>query len=226
MMAGKNVGATPYINVDGGELFSQATAISPAEADSIKKRQEAIDKLLSEKGLAKYKLELLFTGARSVHKPFPGIVTWWESGSKFHGGGDSKLYQCPGKHLGGDCESFIPDSANGLNYIVCPACGRMWKNEQVIGEVYYNMPMQKWADVVTTWFQKLQMNADIRIKYARDDIREAARLEQDRQLHGDILEQVRSEDRRSVSVYPLANIIKDTSNGADLRERILAYLRA
>jgi hypothetical protein len=225
-MSGKIVSPTPYVGVDGSELFSQATAISPAEAHALKEKQEALDKLLSEKGLAKYKLELMFTAARSIHKPFPGIVTWWESGSKFHGGGDSKLYQCPGKHLGGACDAFIPDSANGLNYIVCPTCGKMWKNEQVIGEVFYNLPMQKWADVITNWFVKLGLNADIRIKYARDDIRDAARKEQDRQLRGDILEKARSGERRSMSVYPMANIIKDTANGADLRGRILAYLQA
>ena len=70
------------------------------------------------------------------------------------------------------------------------------------------------------------MNADIRIKYAQRDIRTAARLEQERQRGGELLQEVRSSELRSSSTYPLANIIKDTAAGADLRGRILAYLQA
>jgi hypothetical protein len=222
-MGGK-VEQTPFA---GSEIFSHASPLDAEEAHAIEEKQAALDKFLSEQGLAKYKLEVMFTAARSIQRPFPGILTWWESGSKFHGGGDSKLYMCPSKHLKrGTCEAFIPDRANGLSYIVCPTCGQLWKNEQVIGEIIFNLPMQKWADVIVNWLQKLGLNADIRIKYARDDIRDAARKEQDRQLGGEVLEKARGGERRSVSVYPLANLVRDTSNGADLRGRILAYLQA
>lgn len=212
--------ATPYSAVDGTELFSSAVAINSAEANAFKEKQEAVDKLLSENNLAKYKLEVMFTGARSTTRAFPGIVTWWESGSKFHGGGDTKIYLCPG------CEAYVPDSANGLSCVVCAKCGKLWKGEQLHGEVYYNLPMQKWAEVLLKWFTKMGLNADIRIKYARDDIRDAARKEQDKQLHGDLLRTVRSDERRSVSVYPMRNIVRDTAGGADLLGRILAYLQA
>ena len=72
-MSGKIVSPTPYTSVDGSEIFSQATAISPAEVQAIQEKQEALDKLLSEQGLAKYKLELMFTSARSNHSHFQAL---------------------------------------------------------------------------------------------------------------------------------------------------------
>lgn len=212
------------------ELFA-SPAISPAEQAAITEKMKALDALLKEKNLAKYKLEVTFNNERSMHRPFGGTVTWWESANKLHGGGDSKLYLCDCNadypHLEGKgCGGFLPDSANGLNFIVCPSCGTMWKNEEVVGEIWYKLPIQKWADVMLKWFVKLELNCDIRIKYARDDIRTAAMLEQQRDRGGELLQTVRDPERRASSTYPLANIIRDTSAGADLRGRILAYLQA
>jgi len=82
------------------------------------------------------------------------------------------------------------------------------------------------VDVLLKWFLKLEMNADIRVKYHKDDIRNAARSEQEKQHMGDILNRARSFERRPCYIYPLRNIIKDTSAGADLRGRIHAFLTA
>jgi len=206
-------------------------AKSEEEHVNAQEQRRLYDQLLQERGLAKYKLEVTFTNERSMHRPFGGTVTWWESGTKLHGGGDSKLYVCDNNssfpHLERrGCGAMLPDSANGLNFIVCPRCGVMWRNEEVVGEVWYKLTMQKWADVMLRWFTRLEHNADIRIKYARDDIRTAAMLEQERNRGGELLRKVRDPERRASSTYPLANIIRDTSAGADLRGRILAYLQA
>ena len=206
-------------------------AATEEEEDAIQKKKEAYDSLLAEKGIAKFKLEATFNDERSLYRPFGGIVTWWESGNKLHGGGDSKIYVCDnnGEYPdleGMGCKGFLPDSCNGLNFIACPNCGVLWKNEQVVGEIWYKLTIQKWADVLHNWYVRLEMNADIRIKYARSDIRTAAAREQERQMGGELLQLARSAERRSSSTYPLANIIKDTAAGADLRGRILAYLQA
>jgi hypothetical protein len=220
----------PWVDDTTAELYA-SPAISQHEAAIIAEKMKALDKLLAEKNLAKYKLEVTFDDERSMHRPFGGTMTWWESGNKLHGGGDSKLYLCDcnadyPQFEGKGCGAFLPDSANGLNFIVCPTCGVMWKNEEVVGEIWFRLPMQKWADVILRWFLRLEMNSDIRIKYARDDIRSAAFLEQERDRGGELLRQARDPERRSSSTYPLANIIRDTSAGAELRGRILAYLQA
>jgi hypothetical protein len=223
------VDSRPIFDTGIQEDLTGTPAATPEEAEEVAQKKSLYDKLLAEKGLAKYKLEVNFGEERSLHRPFGGIVTWWESATKLHGGGDAKLYLCDNNGdypelEGKGCKAILPDSANGLNFIACPKCGLIWRNEQVVGEIWYKLPMQKWADVLYDWFRRLEMNADIRIKYARADIRTAAMREQERQRGGEVLAKVREE--LCSSTYPLANIIKDTAAGADTRGRILAYLQA
>lgn len=216
----------PAEEVPWSELIA-SPAIAPEEMAKVEEKIKALDKLLGQKKLAKYKLEVMFGEDRSHSRPFAGVVTWWESGNKLHGGGDSKLYLCPGQdRVGNGCSAWLPDSCNGLNFIVCPECKSLWRSEEVFGEVFYRLPMQKWADVLLSWFLKLGLNADIRIKYAREDIRGAALREQEKRMDGELLSQARSFDKRSTAIYTLANIIRDTSAGADLHARILAFLKA
>src|SRR5690606_41702028 len=67
----------------------------------IQSKLNALQKLLADDQIkAKYKLEVLFGKARSTWKPTSGALTFWENGSKFHGGGDAKIYLCPGKLTG------------------------------------------------------------------------------------------------------------------------------
>ncbi len=220
----------PTKEITWGEASAEllaSPAVTAEEMAIVQEKIEALDKLLGDKKLAKYKLEVMFGEDRSFHKPFSGVVTWWESGNKLHGGGDNKLYLCPGKERAkNDCEGFLPDITTGLNLILCPKCKSLWKAEEVFGEVFYRLPMKKWADVLLSWFLRLELNADIRIKFARNDLRKAVLLEQEKRLQGELLTKARSEDVRSTSIYPLANIIKDTSAGAGLHARILAFLKA
>jgi hypothetical protein len=205
--------------------LNAAPVLSEEEQYAIRARMAALDKLLEREKKAKYKLELMFGKARSVHRPTPGILSFWESGSKFHGGGDAKIYICPGKELRrNDCEGFIPDVANGYGFLVCPNCKLVWKGDQVIGEVVANLPLKKWADPLMKYFIQLGLNCDVYLKYARDDIRTAAKLEQQKQMKGDKLLPVRAS--RASAIYPLRNIIKDTGNGADLLGRFQAFLLA
>ncbi len=205
--------------------------LTPEEEYEVKERQKGLDALLETQDLAKYKLEVMFSTRRSSTNLAAGTVTWWESGNKLHGGGDSKLYLCdsssPDPRLQGKgCKKFIPDSSNGLSFIVCPHCQTMWRPENLVGEIFYNLPSEKWAQVLLQWFHRLDMRTDIRIKYGRMSIRDAQTKENERGMRGELLEKARSFDQRSVVTYPLKNIIKDTAAGADLGARILAFLRA
>jgi hypothetical protein len=208
--------------------FNFGDGLSQEEQRAVEERMRAIDLLLKDENRsALYKLEVLFNRGRSFHAPFPGVVTWWHNGNKLHGGGDSKIYICPGnERKRNGCQAFLCESTAQLNLIPCGACGSLWRGSEVWGETYYNLPMKKWADVLLSWFVRMGLDADIRIKYARDDIRGAAMREQEKRMDGELLRKVRSEDRRSSSIYPLAHIIKDTSAGAGLHSRILAFLKA
>ncbi len=207
---------------------SMGATITEEEQRVIQERMKELDLVLrNEKKPATYKLEVLFNNERSVHKAFGGLVTWWHSGNKLHGGGDSKIYLCPGKErINNGCSAFLYDQTNSLNFIVCSACGSLWKGEDVHGEVYYRLPMERWADVLLSWFLRLGLDADIRLKYSKTDLRSVAMQEQERQRGGELLHKARSEAVRQGGIYTLDRIIKDTSAGADLRGRILAFLKA
>jgi len=202
-----------------------APKLTAEEEDALKKRMVTMDKLLAEQGLAKYKLEAMFEKKHSLTRPTFGVISFWQSGAKLHGGGDTKMYICPGKDLGkSSCEAFIPDVATGYGFLVCPKCKEVWKGEQVSGELGFRLSIQNWSFVLLRYFSKLEGNADVYLKYPKHDIRAVARIEQDKQHMGEKLEKARRE--LSKVIYPLRNIIKDTTNGADLQSRFYAFLRA
>lgn len=229
------------------EPQGQPPELSEEDLASIKERMAAVDKLFAAQGQGKYKIELMFgvsrTGA-SRHQPIPGGIQFLESGGKTHGGGDVKLYMCPGKAFkeqgitmcdhpvfaeagmpvphSSDCNAFLPFSRNGYGLLYCHACKQLWAAEQVVGEIVYNLPMRKWAEVIYTHFHKLEMNADIVVKFTYDDIRAAALMEQTRELRGDKLDPVRQ--RRPTGIYRLSSIIKDVGVGADLLKRFYAFI--
>lgn len=199
--------------------------ITEEEKEAIEQKKQALDKLLEEKDLAKYKIEILFGRGFSPSKPSHGGVSFWESGSKFHGGGDTILHFCPGKDLKvSDCDAFIPDASHGYGFLICPKCHQTWQGEQVGGQILARLTAQGWAQLVLKYFLRLEMRADIYVKYHPDDIRSAAAIEQAKQHMGDILMGARKS--RRPRIYPLKNIIKDTSAGASLESRFLAFLRA
>ena len=202
-----------------------APTLSEEELDILKKRMLAMDKLLADQQVAKYKIEIMFTRLRSRNGHYPGAISLWESGSKLHGGGDAKLYECPGKSLGkNECMGIIPDVSNGYGFLVCPTCKEVWKGEQVHGEIMARNTTQNWAILLLKYFARLDHNADLYMKHPREDIRVAAKLEQEKQLGGEKLAKARAGMR--LAIYPLRNLIKDSATGADLLGRISAFLHA
>lgn len=202
-----------------------APQLTEEELDTLKKRMLAMDKILAEQKKAKYKIELLFSARRSGRAAYAGALSLWESGAKLHGGGDCKMYECPGKTLQiNECRGLIPDSSQGYGHLVCPSCQHVWKGTQVHGEVFARLTTNDWARLIYRYFVRLGHNADIYVKLPKADIRKASEQEQAKQLGGEKLAVART--KRDVYVYPLANIIKDTSNGADLLGRFKALLSA
>lgn len=199
------------------------------------RKLKALEELLAEQGKAAFKLELIFGKARSIHRPTPGMLSFFESGRKLHGGGDAKVYMCPGiwkdPQTGevtgkGPCDAVIPDSSHGLGHLVCPKCKEVWKEHQVYGEILARLPMQHWAVLLTRYYARLGCNADVVLKFSEDDIRSKALLEQQKQKGGELLGATRAKRRRAASIYPLRNIIKDTSAGQDLAKKFYDFVRA
>lgn len=221
--------ANPFVLRKGGHEISyepesaqEPLEVTDEEREALKKRMEGMDKILASKQLAKYKLELFFAKARSMNSPVLGILSFWESGTKLHGGGDAKIYFCPGKHLKrNQCEAPIPFAFNGYGHLVCPTCQTTWRGGEVIGEVLGRHTMRDWSVLLFKYFMRLGGNCDIYLKHAPTDIRSMAAREQEKQQGGELLLKAR---KRALHIYPLRNIIKDTSAGADVLGRLYSFL--
>lgn len=204
--------------------LAEVPELSEEEQEELKQRLKALDKLFEQEKRAKFKLELLFGKARSMHKPVPGCLSFWESGSQLHGGGDAKVYLCPGKlRRKNNCQSVIPFNLTAYGRLVCPNCKEVWKDEEVIGEILGRHTMRQWAELLYTYFRQLDYSCDIYLKHAPEDVRTMAMLEQERQRGGELLAKAR---KRALHVYPLINILQDTAGGADPLGRIYAFLTA
>lgn len=205
--------------------IENAPTLTAEEEDTLKKKMAAMDKLLADQQIAKYKIELFCSHRRSRQRAFPAAISLWESGSRLHGGGDDKVYECPaGKHGMPPCGGIIGGHNQGYGHLVCPKCKKVWKGEQVSGERLAVLTNRGWAALILKFFVRLDHNADIYVKTPRSDLRVAAAAEQVKQMGGERLASVRT--RKDLTIYPLKNIIKDTSNGADLLGRFYALLSA
>ena len=92
------------------------------------------------------------------------------------------------------------------------------------GGRFFRLNVQDWATALVKIMRKLGMSTDIRLIYPQDDLRSAALREQERSKDGSVMGGVRR--GRAVRIYLLQDIVKDTSNGADLQGRVLAFLKA
>lgn len=205
--------------------LDNAPVLTEEEKHILTNKMAAMDKLLAEQQQAKYKIELLFGVTRSSKTAYPGALSLWISGNRLHGGGDTKMYECPARaQKTSDCLGIIPDSSQGYGHLVCPKCMTVWKGSQVHGEVFARLTTAGWAQLIYRYFRRLDHNCDIYIKAPKHDIRKASALEQNKQMMGEKLHAART--KRSVVIYPLRNIIHETAAGADVLGRFRALLSA
>lgn len=197
--------------------------LTEEERYDIESARRVEDIFRADQGKAKFKIELMFVKDFSIIKPVPGIISFWESGTQLHGGGDSIIHFCPGKKLGkNDCDHYIPDPNHGYGFLVCPSCGSTWTGDQVFGQVVGRHTAQKWAELICTYFHRLGMNCDVVIKYHKSDIRSANSA----RFAGDALQTVRSSPKRLKRIYTLASLMQDMAGGSSLYDRMLAFVKA
>jgi hypothetical protein len=204
--------------------------MSSQELAAVNERIKQLGMLLQGQIRAKYKIEVVFGKNRTSRgAAFAGATSLWLSGTKFHGGGDEKLYECPNPECGAlifphQITQQTVESGEFCSISLCGHCGRRWKSEETIGERFFKLTEQDWAFAILRQIQKLELNADIYLKYSPTDIRYQAMMEMARQRGGEEIAKARK--NRGLHIYPLKNIIKDTKHGADLYKRIRTFINA
>jgi hypothetical protein len=212
----------------GGEVIK--VEMNSQELAAINEKIKQLGLLLQGQIRAKYKVEVHFgKGRTSRGQPFAGATSLWLSGTKFHGGGDEKLYECPNP----ECEALIfphqitqqtlKDGSFG-SVTLCGKCGHRWHSEKTTGERFFVLTEQDWAFAILRQVQKLELNADIYAKFHWEDIRYKTAMEMARNMGGEEIAKARK--NRGLFIYPLKNIVIDTRNGADLYKRIRAFINA
>lgn len=225
-----------YDREKNGETI--VSTMSDGEVRRLEEKIKALDALLKNRVRAKYKLEIHFgknrssKGIRST-RPFAGAITYWLSGTKFHGGGDEKIYECPGPKCGAlilphQVRAGWRKGADGKEYMtsmsICGHCGQVWESSETIGERFFVLTEQNWAYAILNLFMKVDMDADLYLKYHPTDVRYQTAMEMARNRGGEEIAKARK--NRGLHIYPLKNLIVDTKNGADLYGRIRAFINA
>jgi len=193
---------------------------------------------------ARYKIEVIFSRHRSsrMDKHSPLMLLIWESGKKFHGGGDQKMYWCGYP----DCERPFSSDNFAYMHVVCPHCNRemfldpdgkaehirqairhnhdaegLKRMPIVVGEKLARLTPPHLAELLEKTWHQLDGDADVYLKYSPYEIRYDPREEKGHKL-SEKLDNVRVQ--RKPLIYTLKNIMKDLHAGAELRKRFLAMI--
>lgn len=201
------------------------------EAENVKAAAELAKK-------AKYKIQIWFTSQRTSKKATAFTLSAWESGKRLHGGGDEMMFMCRRQRaagkvtpkdvvaVGGTREA-TPVGCGGLisgglaipnGDIICPHCHTKHKTEHIGDSIYYNMTMDRASHMLGQWWYHLGGDADIYMKCRADDPRT--------RLMAQTMGFKKARQRKGLTIYPLAHIIKDTSAGQTLEGAFKAFLTA
>lgn len=181
---------------------------------------------------ARYKIQVTFTQARKSHGNVEVGIEFWESGLKLHGGGDQKMMICKSKRIPdpkdpkGGCGNLIPaddiiqapnidKAGNPIGGLaICRHCKTNWVISEMTDWYYMRAPYKTVAERLVEFFRKLNGNADIFLKFHPEDFRVVE------------VSKALGHSKSRKAIYPLKNIIKDTSAGADITRRFHAFLTA
>jgi hypothetical protein len=186
---------------------------------------------MSEEIIAKYKIEVRFvnevklegnkrkiTKQRTVNGPNLCGISLWESGRRFHGGGDDLMFWCrdnrPGHNEG--CWGHIASDNVRGPYAYCPHCGKTSVAELLTTTRIFRLSSQALASKIAEMFVRLGHNADIYVKYDKGDPRYETMV---RERGWEVANRL-----KGMHIYLLKNILKDTANGADLTKRIYTFI--
>ncbi len=169
----------------------------------------------------KYKIQVLFGPKRSTAKSLC-MVHVFESGGKLHEHQDQLCYFCwdiEDRNIG--CRGVIPASkiTGGVGW--CDACKGPRATSKMTEYIVYHLPMSVIAENVYKLFRTLNSDADIYIKFAKNDIRKLTEMGE-----RGLRDMQAIEDKREAVIYPLKHILKDVSNGSNVVHKIETFLKA
>lgn len=200
--------------------------ISSQEEAVIQRRLEQLKLEMGTTMRATYTVRFCVLDSHSM-APTPGTIEVWKHGGREHVGSEveQKLYFCPGKILKkSDCEAIMPDVGNSSLRHVCTRCGGTWKGHEVIGELGGRLTRQNWAIALRNVVERLNREVELEGVVFAKGIREANLAEQLRDRGGEVL---RSQiEKRKTVRYRFPNLMRDLNAGADLGQRMLAFLNS
>lgn len=199
------------------------------------------ENLFVDDALAKFKIEIHFGPDRTTKRDFRALVLLMESGKFFHGGGDGQMYVCLDHRLYEKdnttppsvlpqlrqmmkerteygCGAPIGTAQIAAGIALCTSCNRRIDARYLTGQMPFYGSIQELAELTEILFRRLGSDADVYCKYHPKDIRYRTQAE----MKG--VEEARR--RRALLIYPLRNILKDTTAGASLVDRFVACFRA
>lgn len=217
------------------------TGVGVGSMSSIVAGDSDVRKIIESDIRAGHKIQINFGPGRSALKDFKTLVTLWESGKHFHGGGDGQIYTCM-DHRVFNNNSTTPPSALPLMramqrektdwgcggpitgadirgpVALCPTCKGLIQIEYMTGQMPFYGSAGELAELVAIIFHKLRDDADIYCKYDRTDIR------YEMQKARDGVE--KAHQLRGLFIYPLFRIMQDIGAGASLEGRFKAFFLA
>lgn len=200
-----------------------------------------IKKILEGDVRAGHKIQINFGPGRSALRDFKALITLWESGKFFHGGGDGAMYLCLDHRIFNNDATTAPSALPIMRKMMkertewgcgspitgadihgplamCPGCKNMVQIDYLTGQLPFNGSVVELSELVALIFHKLRDDADIYCKYDRTDIR----FEMQKSRHG--LEKAQA--LRGLFIYPLYRIMQDVRAGASLEGRFKAFFLA
>lgn len=188
------------------------------EAGRLDDINEAFARIVADDTIAARKIEIVFGKDRTSNGPNAYALMVWDSSGKLHGGGDALMGFCP--YCPASIMSRVDPVDNSMPTVhFCPKCKRPFKAEKMVDYIVHKTTTQVLADKLVGLWTALKGDADIYLKFHKKDIRYAP-LDYDRK------KLLQARQQRYPSIYTLKRILDDTTGGADLRARFLAFLRA
>lgn len=190
------------------------------ESSKAKKLDAPTAKLIEDSQLrARFKIEIKFRGDRKLFGD--NSVGWqvYESGKHLHGGGDELVYWCQSrKEDNSGCGAPIIGNNIIQGVALCGSCNAQVNASMLTSNYVIRMTLRKLAQETAKLWRKLGGSADVYCKFSREDIRykiteQKVGAEKARALQG-------------LFIYPLANMIKDTSAGSSLESRLESFFKA
>lgn len=190
---------------------------------------------------AAHKIQVNFGPGRSATKDFKALITLWESGKFFHGGGDGQIYSCLDHRVFNNTPTVAPSALPLMRRMAkertpwgcghpiagadirgpvarCPGCKHTVQVQFLTGQMPFNGSVVELAELTTILFHKLRDDADIYCKYDRTDIRYEMQKARDGAE--------KAHQLRGLFIYPLFRILRDVGDGASLEGRFKAFFSA